>query len=138
MATKNTDFTTSWNVFSWDRPGPLLWVAPAWTKFINMLTELGHGMHSRKAALTKEHHVQVVNITAYLKLHDTPEALKVDTVCHELSWHMMVRTKLVLTALNNCTVVSMLAVNWHLTNPAEVVLEPCSSVLFLYECACSP
>ena len=109
MASKNTDFAASWNVFFWDGPGPLLWAAPAWTKFINMLTESGSGMRSRKAALPKECRVQVVNAAAYLKLHEAPEVSDVDMVRHELSLRMMVSTELMLAAIDNCTMVGVLA-----------------------------
>ena len=109
MASKNTDFTASWDVFSWDGPGPLLWVAPAWAKFINILTESSSGMRSRKAALPKEHQIQVANVATFLKLHEAPEVSDGDTVRHELSLRMMVSTELMLAAIDNCTMVGVLA-----------------------------
>jgi hypothetical protein len=109
MASKSTDFAASWNVFFGDGPGPLLWLAPSWTKFMNMLTESGTGMRSRKAALPAKRRVQVANVAAFLKLTDAPEASTLDTKGHELSINMMDSAELMLTALDNCTMTGVLA-----------------------------
>ena len=102
-------FAASWDVFSWDRPCPLLWVAPAWTKFINMLNESSSAMCSRKAALPQECCIQVANVAPFLKLHEAPEISDKHTIRHELFLRMMIGTELMLAAIENCMVVGVLA-----------------------------